>query len=165
MGFTEAQNKAIDARGKTVLVSAAAGSGKTTTLTERIIRLLTDSKNPADIGRFLIVTYTNASADDLRSKITAAVSKKLAADPSNGHLSRQLMKLGSAHISTIDSFYLDVVRENFQALGIGANSRIIDPNQCKIIMNEIMSAVISERYEESAASARSAWAMFHATPS
>ena len=149
MGFTEAQNKAIDARGKTVLVSAAAGSGKTTTLTERIIRLLTDSKNPADIGRFLIVTFTTASAADLRSKITAAVSKKLAADPSNGHLSRQLMKLGSAHISTIDSFYLDVVRENFQTLGIGASSRIIDPNQCKIIMNEIMSAVISERYEES----------------
>ena len=149
MAFTKAQNKAIDTRNKTILVSAAAGSGKTTTLTERIIRLLTDSENPADIGRFLIVTFTNASAADLRSKITAAVSKALAADPSNRHLNRQLLKLGSAHICTMDSFYLDVVRENFQALGIGASSRIIDPNQREIIMNEIMSSVISEKYEES----------------
>ena len=149
MAFTEAQNKAINTRNKTILVSAAAGSGKTTTLTERIIRLLTDRENPADIGRFLIVTFTNASAADLRSKITAAVSKALAADPSNRHLNRQLLKLGSAHICTMDSFYLDVVRENFQALGIGASSRIIDPNQREIIMNEIMSAVISEKYEES----------------
>ena len=150
MAFTKAQNKAIDTRNKTILVSAAAGSGKTTTLTERIIRLLTDNENPADIGRFLIVTFTNASAADLRSKITAAVSKALAADPSNRHLNRQLLKLGSAHICTMDSFYLDVVRENFQALGIGASSRIIDPNQREIIMNEIMSSVISEKYEESA---------------
>ena len=149
MAFTKAQNKAIDTRNKTILVSAAAGSGKTTTLTERIIRLLTDNENPADIGRFLIVTFTNASAADLRSKITAAVSKALAADPSNRHLNRQLLKLGSAHICTMDSFYLDVVRENFQALGIGASSRIIDPNQREIIMNEIMSSVISEKYEES----------------
>ncbi len=149
MAFTQAQNKAIDTRNKTILVSAAAGSGKTTTLTERIIRLLTDREDPADIGRFLIVTFTNASAADLRSKITAAVSKALAADPSNRHLNRQLLKLGSAHICTMDSFYLDVVKENFQTLGIGASSRIIDPNQRTIIMNEIMSSLISEKYEES----------------
>ena len=149
MAFTVAQNKAIDIRGKTVLVSAAAGSGKTTTLTERIIRLLTDRESPADIERFLIVTFTNASAADLRLKISSAVSKALAADPSNRHLNRQLLKLGSAHICTMDSFYLDVVRENFQALGIGASARIIDPNQRDIMMNEIMSSLVSERYDES----------------
>ena len=149
MGFTDAQNKAIDMRNKTILVSAAAGSGKTTTLTERIIRLLTDCQNPADIGRFLIVTFTNASAADLRAKITSAVSKALAADPANAHLNRQLLKLGSAHICTMDSFYLDVVKENFQSLGIGASVRIIDPNQREILMTEIMSALVSARYEES----------------
>ena len=149
MGFTDTQNKAIDMRNKTILVSAAAGSGKTTTLTERIIRLLTDCQNPADIGRFLIVTFTNASAADLRAKITSAVSKALAADPANAHLNRQLLKLGSAHICTMDSFYLDVVKENFQSLGIGASVRIIDPNQREILMTEIMSALVSARYEES----------------
>ncbi len=149
MAFTAAQNKAIETRNKTILVSAAAGSGKTTTLTERIIRLLTDKENPADIGRFLIVTFTNASAADLRSKITAAVSKALAADPSNRHLNRQLLKLGRAKICTMDSFYYDVVKENFQALGVGASSRIIDSNQRAIIMREVLSALISQRYEQS----------------
>ncbi|MBQ4327128.1 MAG: UvrD-helicase domain-containing protein [Clostridia bacterium] len=149
MAFTEAQNKAIDTRDKTILVSAAAGSGKTTTLTERIIRLLTNKDDPADIGRFLIVTFTNASAADLRSKITSAVSKALAADPSNRHLNRQLLKLGKAKICTMDSFYYDVVKENFQALGVGASSRIIDSNQRTVMMNEILSSLISQRYEES----------------
>ncbi len=145
--FTTAQNKAIDARQKTVLVSAAAGSGKTTTLTERIIRLLTDEKDPRDISSFLIVTFTNASAADLRSKISAAVSEALAKNPSSRHLSRQLLKLGSADICTMDSFYYNVVKENFQNLGVGASSRIIDTNQRTIIMNEILDRLISERYE------------------
>lgn len=149
MGFTDAQNKAIDTRNKTILVSAAAGSGKTTTLTERIIRLLTDDENPADIGRFLIVTFTNASAADLRSKITAAVSKKLASDPSNRHLNRQLLNLGKAKICTMDSFYYDVVKEYFATLEISASSRIMDPNQREIIMHEILSSLIAQRYEES----------------
>ncbi len=147
--FTDAQQKAIDTRDKTILVSAAAGSGKTTTLTERIIQLLTAKENPADISRFLIVTFTNASAADLRSKITGAVSKALAQDPSNRHLNRQLLQLGRAHICTMDSFYYDVVKENFQALGVGASSRIIDTNQRAVIMNEILSSLIAERYEQS----------------
>ncbi len=146
--FTDAQEKAIETRDKTVLVSAAAGSGKTTTLTERIIRTLTDRDAPADISRFLIVTFTNASAADLRLKITSALSAALAKDPSNRHLNRQLLRLGSAHICTMDSFYYDVVKENFETIGIGAASRIIDTNQRAIIMNEILSALIAEGYEQ-----------------
>ena len=107
--WTPAQLSAIEMRDKTLLVSAAAGSGKTATLTERIIRSLTDDNNPADISRMLIATFTRASAADLREKISAALSKKLAENPTNRNLADQLVALGSAHISTIDSFYLDIL--------------------------------------------------------
>ena len=95
--FTKAQQSAMDERRRTLLVSAAAGSGKTAVLTERIIRSLTDKENPTDISRLLIVTFTRAAAGELRLRISRALTEALAADPENRHLTRQLMLLGVSY--------------------------------------------------------------------
>ena len=103
--WTEAQNAAIDVRGKDLLISAAAGSGKTATLTERIIRSLLDEDDPADISKLLVVTFTRAAAAELRQRISDALTKALAANPANRHLSEQLIKIGNAKICTIDRIH------------------------------------------------------------
>ena len=116
---TESQKRAIEIRDKSILLSAAAGSGKTATLTRRIIESLTDKENPLDLSRMLIVTFTRAAASELRERISSALSKALAEDPGNSHLTRQTVILGSADISTIDSFCLNIVKSNFQRLTLG----------------------------------------------
>lgn len=146
--WTDAQLSAIETRDKTVLVSAAAGSGKTTTLTERIIRRLTDKEDPSDIGRFLIVTFTKAAAADLRSKISSALGTALALDPSNKHLSRQMVKLGGADICTIDSFYLSVVRKNFSALSLPVGLSMMDEGELRVMKMHLLEDVIEDFYEE-----------------
>ena len=127
--WTSAQQAAMNERDRTLLVSAAAGSGKTAVLTERIIRSLTDPISPSDISRILIVTFTRAATSELRQRISSALSSALALDPGNTHLQRQLMLLGSAHISTIDSFYLDLVRNNFQTAGFPPTFRLADETE------------------------------------
>lgn len=146
--WTDAQRSAIEVRGKTVLVSAAAGSGKTATLTERIIRRLTDTENPADINRFLIVTFTRASAADLKKKISKALGKALAENPSNRHLAEQMVRLGSASISTIDSFYYSAVRQNFDVLGLPPSFRVLDDTVIVPMRERTMESVIEDFYEE-----------------
>lgn len=145
--WTEAQSAAMDIRDKTLLVSAAAGSGKTATLTERIIRRLTDSSSPADISKMLIVTFTRSAAAELRTRIFSALSDALAVNPKDKHLASQLMKLSSAKICTIDSFYLDILRSNFSALGIPSSFRIADETEYTIIAKRIMEAKIDLFYE------------------
>ncbi len=147
MDFTQNQKNAIELRGRNILVSAAAGSGKTATLTERIIRLLTDKTDPADIGRMLIVTFTRAAAGELRTRISKKLSDALAIDPSNHHLAKQLTSLGGAKICTIDSYYLDLVRSNFQKLDIPAKFRLADETELKILRFETMNSVIERRYD------------------
>lgn len=146
MNFTKAQRYAIDLRDRNILVSAAAGSGKTATLTERIIRLLTDKDNPADITSMLIVTFTRAAAGELRSRISRELSHALASDPSNRHLAHQITALGSASICTIDSYYLDLVKSNFQKLDIPSKFRLADETELAIMRSELMNAVIERRY-------------------
>ena len=107
--WTPAQAEAIAERNKTLLVSAAAGSGKTATLTERIIRSLTDPESKADLSRMLVVTFTRAAAAELRTRISGALSAAIASGGRTAHLSRQLLALPTAKISTIDSFCLDLV--------------------------------------------------------
>lgn len=143
--FTPAQKIAIETRNKTLLLSAAAGSGKTTTLTQRIISSITDEK--ADISKMLIVTFTRASANDLKTKITAAINNALANDPSNKHLSGQLIKLGSAKISTIDSFYLNAVKQNFAVLGLSSSFRIADETETVLIAQEVARSVVSDFFD------------------
>ena len=147
MNWTPAQSAAIETRGKDLLVSAAAGSGKTATLTERIIRSLKDTEHPADISKMLIVTFTRAAASELRAKIFKALSEALAKDPSNRHLAAQLIKTTSAKICTIDSFYLDMIRENFSSLGLPSNFRIADTAECELLAKECMSDIISKHYD------------------
>ncbi len=145
--WTAAQQAAIDTKNKTLLLSAAAGSGKTSTLTERIIRSITDKDSPADISKMLIVTFTRASATDLKTKIFNAVSGALADDPSSKHLTRQLIKLGSARISTIDAFYLSAVKQNFSALGLSSSFRIADESETVLIAKSVMTDVINRFYD------------------
>ena len=114
--WTDAQLAAINTKNKTLLLSAAAGSGKTATLTERIIRSLTDKGAPIDISRMLIVTFTRAAAAELKARIALALTDALAKDPSNRHLSNQLLALGGAQISTIDSFFQKAVSIRFMYL-------------------------------------------------
>ncbi len=144
--WTHSQSLAIETRDSSILVSAAAGSGKTTTLTERIIRKLTDEENPAEISKFLIVTFTKASAADLKSKISDAIGEALAKNPTSKHLGRQMLALGNAKICTIDSFYLSVVKANFGRLGLPASFSIMDTNDCKFLMLETMENTIREKY-------------------
>ena len=145
--WTKEQTAAIEIRDKTVLVSAAAGSGKTATLTERIIQHITDTSHPADISRMLIVTFTRAAAAELRSRIFASLGVALAKEPSSTHLASQLMKIGSAHISTIDSFYFELIQSNLSLLGLPSSLRIADDAEYAILAHRIMDKVINETYE------------------
>ena len=145
--WTFSQEAAMSLDGKTLLVSAAAGSGKTSVLTERIIRRLTDENHPADISRMLIVTFTRAAAAELKAKIAKALTKALAENPSNKRLADQLLLLGSADISTIDSFFQKIVRENFEQLGIPANFRIADASELLPICFEVMEGVTELFYD------------------
>ncbi len=147
MGLTSAQLAAIDKSGKTVLVSAAAGSGKTFTLTQRIIKKLLNDKN-ADISRMLIVTFTRASAQDLKVKISKALSEAITENPGNERLQRQMLLLGDAKICTIDSFLNEPVRSNFEKLGLPASLRLAEDAELDEIRREIMGDVIEKMYRE-----------------
>ncbi len=145
--WTPAQQAAIDTRDRTLLVSAAAGSGKTATLTERIIRSLTDAEHPGDISRMLIVTFTRAAAAELRARISAALQEAMEEGGQNAHLSRQLLLLPSAAISTIDSFCLDLVRENAVRLGLSPSFRLADTAENVLLQNSVMNTMIEDCYE------------------
>ena len=144
--WTPAQEAAISTRNRTLLVSAAAGAGKTAALTERLIRRLTDKNAPAEIDRMLIVTFTRAAASELRERIAKALSDALAKNPTSAHLSRQLVKLSEAHISTIDSFFLDVVRSNFSLLGLPPKFRMADSAELALLKSTVMNELIEEYY-------------------
>ena len=143
--WTDAQKAAIDARGGTVLVSAAAGSGKTAVLVERVISRLT-GENPCSADSLLIVTFTKAAANEMRSRISAAIESRLAEDPTNQLLLRQKLLLHSAKICTIDSFCGDFVRENFHAAGVSPDYRILDSSESGIIGNSILADIFEEQY-------------------
>ncbi len=144
--WTDAQRKAIEIRDKTVLVSAAAGSGKTSVLTERIIRRLLDEEHPASLDRLLIVTFTRAAAAQMKEKIGKALSKAMAEHPGDERISHQLFLLGSAQISTIDSFFQKTVREHFDALHLPASFRIAGEEEVTPIALDVMRNIISEFY-------------------
>ena len=144
--FTPAQLSAIITRDKTLLVSAAAGSGKTATLTERIIRSLTDKQSPEDISRMLIVTFTNAAVADLKEKISRALREEIAENPADEHLLRQLYALPGAHISTIDSFCNEILKRNCERFGISPKYRIADPIEADLLARSVWSTLIDAAY-------------------
>ncbi len=135
--WTGEQLEVINARGKSVLVSAAAGSGKTAVLVERIIRMLTDPDHPVDIDRLLVVTFTDAAASEMRERIGKGLDEKLALQPDNTAWQRQKLLLGCAHISTIDSFCLKLIRENFNILDIDPSFRIADDAEIRLLKSDV----------------------------
>lgn len=112
MKFTPEQQRVIELHNSNILVSAAAGSGKTAVLVERIIRMICDGEHPADIDRLLIVTFTNAAAAEMRERIAAGITARLEADPGNEHIQKQSALLHNAQITTIDSFSLFLIRNH-----------------------------------------------------
>ncbi len=146
--WTPSQEAAMSIKGKNLLVSAAAGSGKTSVLTERIIRSLLDRDTPADLSRMLIVTFTRAAAAELKGRIAEALSTAMAEEPENEHLSRQLFLLGSAQISTIDSFFQKAVRSNFEQLSLPASFRLADEKELSAIKYDILSDLLDTYYKK-----------------
>ena len=130
LNFTPEQRAAIDTRGSTVLVSAAAGSGKTRVLTERLMAYLTDAENPVDIDRFLVITYTRAAAAELRSRILDGIYARIASDPENRRLRRQAALCAHAEIGTIHSFCADFLRANCAALALAPDFQVADTERC-----------------------------------
>lgn len=148
MGLTKNQQYAVDHRNSTLLVSAGAGSGKTSTLSKRIISRISDPNDTCEINDFLIVTFTNASAQDLSKKIESAVSECVAKDLGNKKAFRQLSKIKYANISTISSFCLNVVKAHFQLLGLPAKIRVCDEAEAQILKKRTISQIINEKYAE-----------------
>ncbi len=147
--WTNAQQDAIAARGGNVLVSAAAGSGKTAVLIERVSKCITDLGHPVDIDRLLIVTFTNAAAAEMRFRLSVRLRQILAADPGNANAKRQLSLLSGADICpTINAFCLKLVRENFFSLHLPADFRLLDENENDRLFEEAIDTVLTELYEE-----------------
>lgn len=144
--WTEDQQRVIDLRNKDILVSAAAGSGKTAVLVERIIKRITDEEHPVDIDRLLVVTFTKAAAAEMRERVTAAIEQKRQEDPANLNLMRQSALIHNALITTIDSFCLYVVRNHFEEINLDPNFRIADEGEIRLLEEDVISEVFEQQY-------------------
>ena len=145
MGFTKAQQAVIDARNSNVLVSAAAGSGKTTVLVERIIQKITENDG-IDIDRLLVVTFTKAAASSMKEKILKAIQKRLAEEPENAHLQRQETLVHGAQITTIHSFCQYVIRNNFNDIDLDPSYRVGDDGEMKLLRADVLEELLEEQY-------------------
>lgn len=144
--WTDDQWKAIVSSGKDILVAAAAGSGKTAVLVERIIQKIVSKENPVDVDRLLIVTFTNASAAEMRNRIGEALEKALKENPASLHLRRQLTLLNKANISTLHSFCLNVVRKYYYKIDLDPGFRIADETEIELLMDEVLDDLMEEEY-------------------
>lgn len=142
--FTKEQQATIDARKSNILVSAAAGSGKTAVLVERIIRMVSDPDRPVDIDRLLVVTFTSAAAAQMRERITQALSDAVEADPGNNHLIRQLTLIHNAQITTIDSFCLYLIRNYFDEIELDPDFRVADEGEIRMLRQEILEQMLED---------------------
>ena len=140
--WTEEQQQVIDLRDHNILVSAAAGSGKTAVLVERIIARLTRDANPVDVDHMLIVTYTEAAAAEVKERIGAAIEKELEEDPSSEHLKRQSALIHTAKITTIHSFCLSVIREYFHTIDLDPGFRIAEEGELKLLKQDVMKELL-----------------------
>ena len=146
--FTKEQRMAIDSRDCSLIVSAAAGSGKTAVLVERVIGLLTDKTDPCGVDELLVVTFTNAAAAEMREKISRALYLRITEDPQDLHLRRQLSLLPAAKIQTVHSFCLDLVREHFALCGVPADFGIADQARADELQAQAMEEVLEALYAE-----------------
>ena len=144
--WTHDQQLAIDGRGSALLVSAAAGSGKTAVLTERVLRRLADERDPVDIDRLLLVTFTKAAAAEMRERIASAISAALAQRPDDKRLRRQLFLVHRAQITTVHAFCQQLAREQAVELGIAPDFRILDEQESLLLRAEVLESVLEEAY-------------------
>ncbi len=145
--LTPEQKQAVENRGGKLLVSAAAGSGKTKVLVDRLLKYLTDPMDPANIDDFLIITYTKAAASELRGKIAAKLTEQIALDPGNRHLQRQLQRLYLTNISTVHAFCSDILRQYAYRLDIAADFHVGDENECIQLRSRAMEHILENAYE------------------
>lgn len=150
MKFTEDQQRVVDLRNCNILVSAAAGSGKTAVLVERIVELVSgsgcDSARAVDIDRLLIVTFTNAAAAQMRERITKALSDRVEAEPDNEHIKKQLMLIHNAKIMTIHSFCLYLIKNHFNDIGLDPDFRTADEGEIRLLKQEVLSELLEEQF-------------------
>ena len=146
--WTEQQQKVIDLRDRNILVSAAAGSGKTAVLVERIIQMLTDEKHPVDVDELLIVTFTEAAAGEMKERIRAAIENALEENPEHEHLKRQATLIHNAQITTIHSFCLSVIRDHFHAIDIDPGFRTAEEGELKLLRHDVLDDILEEKYAE-----------------
>ena len=146
--WTEEQRQVINLQNRSLLVLAAAGSGKTAVLVERIIQKITDTIRPVDIDRLLVVTFTKAAAAEMRERIMAAVDARLLDDPENTHLQKQKMLLPSAMITTIDSFCMSVLREHFDTIGLDPGFRVGDPQEITLLKQDVAEQLLEDCYAD-----------------
>ena len=146
--FTPEQKETIDLRDCNILVSAAAGSGKTAVLTERIVDIVCDEKHPVDVDRLLVVTFTSAAAAEMRERIGNKLSDRLRENPSSEHLQRQMTLLHNAQITTIDSFCLFLVKNHFHEIGLDPAFRVADEREIKLIQQEALAELFEDAYAQ-----------------
>lgn len=144
INYTPDQQKVIDCGGKNILVSAAAGSGKTAVLVERIVRIITVGQ--VDIDRLLVVTFTNMAADEMRERIGLAIGRRLEQEPENVHLQRQMTLVHNAQITTIDSFCLFILRNHFHVIDLDPGFRVADEGELKLLAQEVMAELLEDWY-------------------
>ena len=147
--LTPQQQQAVVNRGGKLLVSAAAGSGKTKVLVDRLLGYLTDPASPANLDEFLIITYTKAAASELRGKIAAKLSERIAQEPENKHLQRQMQRLFLTKISTVHGFCTDILREFAYRLDLSGDFRVADENECREIRETVLADLLDRAYEQS----------------
>lgn len=150
MGFTytKDQQSVIDVHDKNVLVAAAAGSGKTAVLVERIVRMIADPEKKLDIDRLLVVTFTKAAAAEMKERINKALTKRLEEEPDNFHLQKQITLIHNAQITTIDSFCLFVLRNHFNEVGLDPTFRPADEGESKLIEEDVLTELLEQKYKE-----------------
>ncbi|PYI51794.1 helicase-exonuclease AddAB subunit AddA [Paenibacillus flagellatus] len=144
--WTDEQWEAVRLRGSDILVAAAAGSGKTAVLVERIIRRITDERDPVDVDRLLVATFTNAAAGEMRQRIREAIEKKLLEQPGSDHLRRQIALIPRASITTLHSFCLDVIRRHHQRIRLDPAFRIANETEAELMRQDILSDLLEEHY-------------------
>ena len=146
--LTPAQSRAVSDRGGKLLVSAAAGSGKTKVLVDRLMGYLTDPKDPANLDEFLIITYTQAAASELRAKIAGKLTERIASDPENKHLQKQLQRLYLTEISTVHGFCGSILREYAYRLELDADFRVADEEQAGQLRDQVLKDLLENAYVE-----------------
>ncbi len=145
--WTPQQQTVIDDRGNNLIVSAAAGSGKTAVLVERVIKKITDEKNPADVDRLLVVTFTKAAAAEMKERLRAAIEARLEKNPDDEHMRRQQLLLTNSYITTIDSFCLRVIRNYYQTADIDPSFRVMGDEEKKLMVSDVLADVLEEHFK------------------